>query len=229
MARSTKQQEMETQMEVLKAQIALLTAQASRAPMAQSLVSARPSVGLRNISSYTVGIPSPLADEPDVQLLADIPGEPNVMSTAVVSHAMWQQIRRMAYVEQGLVVRDDSLVGDGYIKAPADGPNDISPRALRNRIPDPAAWIESRDDDSLKADVAALDCEAPLLRLNAEVQRRIDALALEFSDHPDVIKKALRALPMRYQMVDMYVRERLLEVSPWAKLRESREKETLRV
>lgn len=229
MARSTKQQELETQMEVLKAQIAMLTAQASRPSAPQSLVSARPSVGIRNISNYTVGIPSPLPDEPDVQLLADTePGVFNVMTTAVISHAMWQQIRRSHYVEQGLIIRDDTIVGDGYILAPADGANDISPRARRNQIVNPVEWIESRDDAALKTDVEALDCEAPLYRLNAEIQRQIDLLAIEFSDHPDVIKKALRALPMRYQMVDMYVRERLLDVSPWSKLREGREKETIK-
>lgn len=187
---------------------------------AAPILSDRPMVGIRNISSYTVGLVSPVPGEMDVQLLPNIPGEFNPQSTAVISHAHWQRLRRTPYVADGMIMRDDSLLGEGYIAAPPDGPNDMPKGYEQNQILDSFEWIESRDEAQLKQDILAFKVEQPLHRLSAAVSAKIEELGRAYSDSPEIAKLALQDLPWRYQLTDKYVNQRLLEVGPWATLRE---------
>lgn len=181
-------------------------------------------VGLRNISSYTIGIKSPYANEPDVQLAgprydAEEPLVviPDMNSTATVSHKWWLQIRRSSWIRKGMIIRDDEVLSSGLVRAPADDPATIPETWAINAIVDPFEWIESKDETALPAAIAKLTAEESLRRLLTAINQRIEHERIQ------VIKadvnhnltpeqredRALRNLPWRYKIVEENVLEKL--------------------
>lgn len=194
----------------------------------RAFVSSQPQVGIRNISSYTVGLVSPVQGEVDVQLLPDDPTNRTALSTAVISYTHWQQLRRSKHVNNGVIVRDDSILNEEYIRGPEDGPSDVSETAVVNQVFNPAEWIESKDEEALREAILALKAEAPLHRLQAEVNRKIREVGMRWEGKPERAKQALLHLPSKYHLVDKLVTEQLGEISPFAKYREGRERETVK-
>ncbi len=212
----------------MKLEIANQLASARPATTTTNLVSTRPQVGVRNLSNYTVGLTSPVKDEMGVTLNADDPKNRSTLSTAVISYTFWQQLRRSAYVTDGMIVRDDSILGDIYVRAPEDLPGDLSPQAQQNVIDDPEQWITSRTEDQLRTDILAFNCESPLHRLAVEVNRKIREVGEKWAGTSERARQALMHLPGHYQLTDKLVTERLSDLSPFARFRETRERESVR-
>ena len=148
-----------------------------------TMVSSEPMVGIRNISSLTIGLLSPFpASEADVQLHGPRYYEqdpkrmiPDGNMVAQISHKWWQQLRRQSFVRKGMIVRDDSILSAGVPRAPEDPEDAIHPEAKINAIHDPFEWIESKDEKQLTAAVNALTSEASVRRILAAVNQAIEA------------------------------------------------------
>jgi hypothetical protein len=149
-----------------------------------TMVHSESMVGIRNISSYTVGLKSPFATEPDVQLAGPRydPYEPtrevadgNIVSQ--ISHKWWQQLRRESFVRKGMIIRDDSVLSAGVPRAPEDPPGAIPESAKINAIPDPFEWIESKTEQELIAAINAITAEESIRRLLTAVNQKIEVPA----------------------------------------------------
>jgi hypothetical protein len=181
-----------------------------------TMVSSEPMVGIRNISSYTVGIKSPFATEPDVQLAGPRydPFDPtremaDGNTVCQISHKWWQQLRRESLVRKGMIVRDDSVLSSGVPRAPIDPPDSIPESATINAIVDPFTWIETKSETELVAAISALTAEESIRRILTAVNQRIEAERQKMSlpregslaDSPNAVdneEQALRSLPWRY-------------------------------
>jgi hypothetical protein len=181
-----------------------------------TMVSSEPMVGIRNISSYVIGLVSPFPNtESDVQLAA--PRYDTFAPTTAladgnmvgqVSHKWWQQLRRGTFVTKGMIVRDDSVLSAGVPRAPEDAPDSVPASAKLNAIPDPFEWIESKTESELMAALEAITAEESLRRILTAVNQRIELerlkLALPAEGSPataegvDLEEQALRNLPWRY-------------------------------
>lgn len=170
-------------------------------------------VGIRNISSYTIGLKSPFKDEPDVQLsgeryYADEPTRavPDVTSTATISHKWWMALRRDKQVAKGMIVRDDSVLSAGAMHAPADEPSDIPESFHVNAIYNAFEWIESKSDKELRAAIEKLTAEESLRRLLTAVNQRITYERQQLSDDtPEREEVALSNLPLIYKLCEELV------------------------
>jgi hypothetical protein len=181
-------------------------------------------VGLRNISSYTIGIKSPYANEPDVQLagprfdpMEPLAVIPDMNSTATVSHKWWLQIRRSNWIRRGMIERDDSVISAGLMRAPDDATGTIPDTWKVNAIHEPFAWIEKKSEDALRDAIQALTAEESLRRLLTAVNQRIEhQRLLVFRDDSPQQKTdeereelAYRKLPMNYKLTEEMVLEKL--------------------
>ena len=82
-------------------------------------------VGVRNVSNYTVGLIDKTSGVPvEYNLTPERQGSADPNVCAVLSYAFWQKVRVSAHVRDGLIVRDDSVVGVSDNVAPADRPQD---------------------------------------------------------------------------------------------------------
>lgn len=172
-------------------------------------------VGIRNISSYTVGVPSPVKGEPDVQLTAHDWKNPHPASTAAVSYPFWQMLRKSQLVARGMIVRDDSILGDTSLRAPEDQPDDLAPGADLNQVADPDAWIEARTEDEIRDAITAMTSEPSVRRLLAAVDQKIfDIGEARYKDSPERGKRAIRDLSAKYRLVEDLGKERLDELLP---------------
>jgi hypothetical protein len=199
MPRTTK-----TEIDTLRKQLEVLSA-ARHATLPSSNVAM---VGIRNISDYTIGIPSRFG-EPELQLFPDLgANDPN--STAVVSFAFWRALIKERYVTQGMIVRDDTILGVGYTPAPEDRAEDYSPHAAANRILDPVEWIESRSEPEIREALAMVTSEPSLRRIRRGVDLKLRQLQASYAD--TVENKTLKSwedLPMVYRFIDDYTTRRL--------------------
>lgn len=170
-------------------------------------------VGLRNISSQTVGFFSEKFGE--VTLNAAHPGQYDPQSAASVPHAWWMQLRTSAPMRKGMLVRDDSVLGEGVPRAPEDLEREIPVSHAINAIEDPFAWIESKNELELADAIAKVDSEPSLRRLIAAVTYKIWQIGEEhYREDEQRGKKSLRALPAIYKKVEELAEERLDELSP---------------
>lgn len=204
MAKSAKQ--LEKQLEEQSRTVQALTSQLTRQQPA-TLISAQSVVGIRNISDNTIGIPGKFG-QADLDLHADFTGD-NPSSIAVIPYTWYQQIRRSKVFRDGMIIRDDSILGDGYIQAPADKPNEIPTEHLINSVVDPVQWIDSRTETQIREDLDKITSEASLRRIRRAVDLKIvqiaDALPDQFRDAEGVDLRRVMAvdrMPAIYRLID---------------------------
>jgi len=182
----------------------------------QNITLSSMSVGLRNISSVTIGInDSPTPNEGEVQLAAATGGFPG--GVAVISYPWYRQLRGGKLFEKGLLVRDDSILGPVDVAAPADAEGDIHPDHAKNRVDDPHAWINARTEPTLRRDIKALTSEPSLRRLAAAVDEKVEECRKEIGcDGHDSEKEEQAALmiPSIYTLAEKLVENRLNEMNP---------------
>lgn len=219
-----REQEMATQLATMQAQLAAVLAMGGQ----RTVVQGKAQVGIRNVSSYTIGLVNSIQGEQgEIQLSpARFTGEdPN--SVAVISAQFWSLIRKGKLVQNGQLVRDDSVVSDATLIGPPDRPEDLPSNYQVNLVVDPFAWIEGRDEATIREDISKMTSEPSLRRLAAAVDHIIWTIGDEkYRDHPERAKFAIRECPAKYRWVDEMVEERLEEINPVAKDRAS-ERETV--
>ena len=173
-------------------------------------------VGIRNVSSYTLGlVGSPIATEAEVQLYPEFDG-PNPNSVAVISYAWWQQLRRGKWFDRGMIIRDDSVLGDAHQKAPADRPSDLAANHSKNVVLDPHKFISAKSEDELRDAINNMTSEESLRRLWAAVDEQIGRERVKFAHLESKVReeKAVRALPAMYKLAEDLVIARLDEIGP---------------
>lgn len=177
-------------------------------------------VGIRNISNYTVGLIDNTTGVPiEYNLTPEIPGIPDPHNRAVISYAFWQRLRSGTQVAQGLIMRDDSVLGEADNVAPADRPEDLAPDAAKNQVIDPKDWIRSKTEPELRDAIAAMTSGPSLRRLLYAIDQEIISLGEEYAGQPDRAIKALKRLPAVYRLVEELAEERLDELNPISKVR----------
>jgi hypothetical protein len=185
------------------------------------------SVGIRNVSNYVIGLTgSPLPGEGELQLTPrwDASSDPN--NIAVISYAWWEKIRRGPIFGKGMIVRDDSVLGDYHIKAPLDRPQDLHVGHALNTIEDPTAFIEESTEAEIRARIMALTSEQTLRRLEAAVDDKIAKSRDELmATEPKYVTndkqlqreredRVMMSLPAIYASVDTLVAMRLEQLAP---------------
>lgn len=165
-------------------------------------------VGIRNISDYTVGIPPVLPGDPSLQLAPDF-GDNEPGSVAVISYAAWRELRKGKLVEQGMIRRDDSVLGSAFLAAPEDREGELAPGSYVNTIEDPPHWINSRSEDELREDIARITSQASLFRLRRVVDTELLRLEADSGmsretreDQARCAQAALSKLSTKYRLVD---------------------------
>lgn len=163
-------------------------------------------VGIRNISDQTVGIPPIIRGDTAMQLNANFgDGEPGTAS--LMSYAAWLEFRKHKYVREGLVIRDDSVVGRSFSTAPEDEPKDMPAEARYNALSDPKAWIESRTEDEIRRDLPLITSEFALFRLRRIVSEKLAELENRYpratkAEQVYAAQRSLMELPGNYRVVD---------------------------
>lgn len=173
-------------------------------------------VGIRNVSDTAIGIPPQFKGDDEIQLFPDF-GNNEPRQVAVISYGRWRELRKGTLVERGLIVRDDSVLGRAYSAAPADQDHELPPNAKHNVIPDPVAWIESRTEAELRADLARITAEEGLRRLRRAVDQRLRQLELKYPretlrQQADAARRALAELPANYRLIDELVEQRIQDL-----------------
>ena len=169
-------------------------------------------VGIRNVSDNTIGIKGAFGNA-DLQLNADLgTGDPGCAT--MVSYAWYREIRKGREFRNGMIVRDDSVLGPGFSIAPPDRDIDLPAEHARNIVHDPVEWIESRDEAQIRADFEAMTSEESMQRLRRAVDDKLRALesTQERKTVEEQVKAAnyaLRNLPTKYALIDSLVTIRL--------------------
>lgn len=177
-------------------------------------------VGIRNISNYTIGLIDTTSGTPmEYSLSPEIPGVADPTTRAVISYAFWQKLRVGSKVAQGLLMRDDTVLGAADNVAPADRPQDIPEVAARNQVLNPREWIMSKSEDEIREAISAMTSGPTLRRLMYAVDQEVIKLGEPFAGEKDRGVKAVRALPGRFRLVEELAEERLDELNPIAKVR----------
>lgn len=202
----------------------LAAMQSAGAPMSPGITMAGLSVGIRNISNNTIGLPdSPVKSDPPVQLHVQHGAAYNPNAVAIISYPHWLVLRKHPMYAKGLYIRDDSVLGPHDNKAPADRETDMAPGAKYNQVPDPRRWIESRKDKAIKRDAALITSEDTIRRLKYESTKRIEEYraahkTAEILDSKERRVKAeleaAESLPSIYQYAEHIFEARLLELDP---------------
>ena len=194
-----------------QSQAALLARLAQFAPQAATSGIMDLMVGIRNISDTTVGIKSIFPNEPDLHLHADIGDLPDPNRVAVISNAWWQRLRRSQFMARGLIVRDDTILGNNYQAAPADRSEEIHPEWFNNAVMNPKEWIDSRNEKTLRADLAKITSSESLQRLRRAVDDELRILEARFKAeaHVNPAQAAVDALPALYTLVDELTTRRI--------------------
>lgn len=200
----------------LEKEVAELRGQLSAMLAAGARSTNKPMVGLRNISSYTIGLVNHIpGEEGEVQLYAAVIGaEPDPLSCAVISYAFWKQVRVSKQYLNGMLVRDDSVLAASDTPAQEDRPGELPASAVVNQVPDPVAWIESKTDAELRSAINAMTSEQSLRRLLAAVDWKIHTIGEAYADAENRAERALRELPGAYRTVDELAMDRLTDFSP---------------
>jgi hypothetical protein len=171
-------------------------------------------VGIRNVSDNVVGIKGWPEGEPDISLNADVPGSDN--TSAVITYVHWRRLRSGPFVKQGLIIRDDSILGNAFNAAPPDQPGDLPAEAAINVILDPAAWIADRSEEDLIRDIAALTSDDSLRRLRGYIDRSLYAIQRQLTNpwSAEAAQEAVARLPAKLQKVDDLVTRKLERDDP---------------
>jgi len=172
-------------------------------------------VGVRNISSETIAFPKG-ENDPEISLHArDARNGSWANSVGIVSYGRWQAIRKSKLYGNGLVVRDDSILGEVDQAAPPDDPKDLHPDHEKNAIVDLDLWIKSKTEDEIRRAVGEMTSEASLRRLWGAVDTEYERV-MEGVDRKDeaAVRRAKRLVPAIYQLLDLIVPERLEDIDP---------------
>jgi hypothetical protein len=162
-------------------------------------------------------MPGVFPGDPEINLNASL-GHNDPGEVTLVSYAAWRELRRSVQSRHGLIMRDDSVLGEYHIAAPADDPRDIPEEWAINAILNPKEWIDSRDEAQIRADIDAIQEASSLRRLLRAVDDELRRLQSGYEDRgtPAGATRALRELSAKYQMVDQLVTSRLesIDVAP---------------
>lgn len=175
-------------------------------------------VGVRNISNDCIALPNPTPGLPPLlELHPEFvdPQDPtrfvsNPNAVQVVSHAVWMQLRRGSLYDKGMIIRDDSVLGETYAPAPPDAPTELAAGWAKNAVLDPVAFIE-RPEYELRAAIEVMTSEQSLRRLLTAVNQRIEKerMALQSNGDPTKEERALRNMPAIYHLAEELVLSRL--------------------
>lgn len=170
-------------------------------------------VGIRNVSDLTIGIPALFKGDPSLHLHADF-GDHDPNSVAIISYSWWREIRRGDYVGWGLIIRDDSVLGEGHSPAPEDRPQEMHPGHFLNVVEDPKEWIDSREPEQITQDLNKITSNDTLMRIRRVVDEDLRRLEAQYpretiSQQVAAAKKSLKQLSAKYRHVDELVTMRL--------------------
>lgn len=188
--------------------------------LAKQGVQASPSgqmmVGIRNVSSTTVGIVgSPLAGEGEIQLHATFGGEHDPNSVAAISWTWWQQLRKGKLVGKGFIVRDDSILGSSHVQAPEDIENELAKGHDVNTIRDPHEFITGQSETQFREAVKKITSEESLRRLLSACDEKVRELRNNYDENdPNREENAVSDLPGPYQIAELVVQSRLDQIGP---------------
>jgi hypothetical protein len=207
--------DLQTQLEAQARSNAALVAQLATLVPSYAGPDAALYVGVRNISNYTISRKSPFQGQPDINLHVDAEGRVDPNSVAVVNYAWWQQLRKDAKLYgAGMIVRDDTILGNGYRAAPADRPEDCHPDWAKNAVLDVREFIENQTEAQMRARIEVMTSEPSLRRISAacflRTQGELEKLP---AGTPKALAVAKSRRPMTYQMAEMLVETRLLELA----------------
>jgi hypothetical protein len=207
--------------EALSRNQAALTAQLGAQQPRQFVNSGQLVVGIRNVSNYSVGLIDKTSGQAiEFNLNPEVPGVTDPRTRAVVSYVFWQQLRSGGQVGKGIIVRDDSVLGPADNAAPEDRPKDMHPDHARNLVIDPREWIQSRTEQQIREDIAAMTSEPTLRRLLYCVDQEIVLIGEErYAGDAERARKAIRDLPALFRVVEELCEERLDELNPVSKVR----------
>lgn len=178
-------------------------------------------VGIRNVSNYSVGLLDKTSGTTiEYNLNPEREGVADPRTSAVVSYAYWQQLRTGKQVANGLIVRDDSILGAADNAAPEDRPQDMHPDHAKNVVLNPREWVMSRTEDEIREAITAMTSEPTLRRLLYAVDQEIVRIGEEkYLGDPERARKSIRDLPALFRVVEELADERLDELNPVAKVR----------
>lgn len=201
----------------VKTRLAVQTSQQSPTPWSELMV------GIRNCSDNTIGIPGKYGNA-DVQLHANL-GSDDPGQTAIISYAWYREIRKDPLMRNGMIRRDDSILGTSFTAAPADSPGDLPAEHYLNLVIDPQAWIESRSEPELIDGLEAITSMETLQRIRRVVDVKLKELEstrprTTRSEQAAAAQWALSRLPSKYRTVDeitsLRIEERDLPQEPGA-------------
>ena len=159
---------------------------------------------------------SPVPNEPPVTLFPHTE-TPHPQQRAVISYAWWVQLRNSKLVADGFIMRDDAVLGPNQQAGPADTAADLPQTHALNVIEDPAQWLVSRDEVTLRNDIAKLTAEASIRRLqytiDQEVARIQAALPADAKDPKQRAEQAVMALPGKLKLAEELLHNRWIELT----------------
>ena len=190
----------------------------------QQGVNVQAMVGIRNVSDYTVGVAAAFG-APEIHLFPAF-GKENPNTSTIIPYVWWRELRKGKLLEKGFIVRDDSILGEGYQTAPEDRKEDISVGFWINVIEDPNTWITSRTETEIREDITKITARSSLIRLRRAVDDKIKEI---FKSLPDTFrdnspasngyvpkggwdlrhKMSVERLPALYQLVETLITTRL--------------------
>lgn len=177
-------------------------------------------VGVRNVSNYTVSFTDKTSGVPvEYTLHPEMPGVADPNTRAVVSYAFWQKLRVGKQVAEGLIVRDDSVLGNSDNAAPADRLGDLPPEAEYNVVLNARDWITSRSEQQIRDDIAKMTSGPSLRRLMYAVDQEVIRVGDKYEGMKDRATRAVRDLPAVFRMVDELADERMDQLNPVSKVR----------
>lgn len=216
---SARELELQKQVETMAMQQAMLIQQLAAARPQQG-VGGMPGmqlmVGLRNVSSYTIGVAAMFPGDSDLHLHPKVKGrQPSPNTVAVVSFAWWQQLRKSDHIKNGLIIRDDSVLGSYHSAGPADQPGDLAAGWEVNLVLDPDEWITSRTEAQIRRDIPKMTSEQSLRRLLAVVDEKVAENRQAIPEtEADREERAVQDLPALYQLTERLAEQRLDALGP---------------
>lgn len=161
-----------------------------------------PKVGIRNVSDYVVGIKGRFG-EADLQLHAAF-GSPTPAQVAIISWSFWRDLCKEPIIAKGMVIRDDSILGNKFTSAPEDGPNDIPAEAAVNVIMDPIQWVESRTETEIRQDLTKITSSPSLRRIRRSVDLKLKELEKQYEHltNDERVQQAWQDLPGKYRLIE---------------------------
>jgi hypothetical protein len=123
-------------------------------------------------------------------------------------------------VGNGLIVRDDSILGAADNGAPEDRPQDLHPDHAKNVVLNPRMWIMDRTEEEIRTAISEMTSEPTLRRLLYAVDQEVVLIGeKKYLGDPERARKSIRDLPALFRVVEELAEERLDELNPVSKVR----------